>query len=125
MPRCRNASTKAIDVDDAGTPAAAATADTWFRAPCGPNTKLPEVHAHITASGFSPASNAAPVGEPFVAAEVEQGVDAVGVLADGRDRHRQAHRAGDARLERGKVVLGAVAGVEQAHRWHVISLGSR
>ena len=59
-PRCRTASTKAIEVDDAGTPAAAATPDACSRAPSGPKTKLPDVHAHITASGFSAASCAAP-----------------------------------------------------------------
>jgi hypothetical protein len=33
MSRWRSASMKAMEVDDAGTPAAVATADTWSRAP--------------------------------------------------------------------------------------------
>jgi hypothetical protein len=59
-PRALSASTNAMEVDEAGTPSAAATPDAWFFAPSGPKTKLPEVHAHITASGFAAASSEAP-----------------------------------------------------------------
>jgi hypothetical protein len=74
--------------------------------------------------GFLVCQRRRSVGEPFATAQIQQGVDAVSVLTDRRDRHRQTHRPADARLERRKIVCGAVAGIEQAHRWHVISLGS-
>ena len=87
--------------------------------PAARNTKLPEVHAHITASGFSAGQQRCTTGKPFVAAEVEQGVDAVHVFADRGDRHRQACTAPSTRASSaGKSSSGAVAGIEEAHRWH-------
>src|SRR5690349_23169068 len=58
IPMCCNASAKAIEVDEAGTPAATATWSTCSRAPSTPKTKLPDVHAHIIDSGCAVLSRA-------------------------------------------------------------------
>jgi hypothetical protein len=65
------------------------------------------------------------VGQPLGTAEVEQGVHPMRVLADGGNHHRKPDRAANPGLQRRKVVIRAVTGVEEAHRDHVVSLADR
>ena len=87
MARGRQASTKASEVEDVGTPGAACSAAPGRGA-------LPAEHERARRAGphhrvrAAPRQGAGPFGEPLVAAEVEQRVDAVRVLADRGDGRR-------------------------------------
>jgi hypothetical protein len=65
------------------------------------------------------------VGEPLRPPEVEQGVDPVRILTDRGDHDGEPDGAADAGLQRGKIVLRAVTGVEEPDCHHAVSLFAR
>ena len=65
------------------------------------------------------------LGEAVGAAEVQEGVDPVCVLADRGDDHRQPDGTGEPSLQRWVVVLGAVTWVKKPNCNHAVSLADR
>ena len=104
---------------EAGSPAVADSSRTCSCAPSQPKTKLALVQAHTTACTSVLLDLLDLGGEPLRGAHLQQGVHAVGVLADvGVDERQPDVGAGSEQdaFEPRVVVLGRVAGVEESNR---------
>jgi hypothetical protein len=107
-PSARHAETNARDVEDVGT----LPAEHEAARRAGPHQAVQPVLGRQGAGALD---------QPLVAAEVEERVDPVRVLADGGVHQREGHVVAvgaEPLLQCREVVLRAVPGVEQADRGH-------